>query len=239
MPVFDQLLKSDPEQVVDLFYNSGINMAATTEKEAATYLKLNHVQLVCALGFNRKIKELLDIIFTLGYESLDEFIKKRNRLFISDSYHHLSLKQILSIYDQLLNDEEQSSAFITKLLSTRISMLEHRIEKTVKPKLIENYRTEMKTIYKTGSVPVEFIDLRLKNPDSGFRALLDEVSLIVESKTISAMEVFIRDTVLPEEKRRLITKGLIPRSLIEKRLEFEDLPEPEREMLEKYLYEAD
>jgi len=239
MPVFDELLTSPPEHIVDMFYSSGVDMASTSEEEAAEHFKLNSSQLICSLGFNKQIRDLMDIIFTLGYESLDDFLKKRNRIFISDIYRQLSLKQILSIYDLILNNPDQSKIFITKLLSKRIGMLEHRIEKSVKPTLIENYRTEMKTIYKTGSIPMEFIDLRLENPDSGFRALLDEVSLIVDSKVISAMEIFIRDSILPEEKRRLISRGLIPKELISKRLEFKDLADPEREMLEKYLYEAD
>ncbi len=239
MPIFHELLTSPPEHVVDMFYSSGVEMASTSEEEAAKLLKLNTSQLICSLGFNQQIHDLMDIIFTLGYESLDDFLKKRNRLFISDIYRQLSLKQILSIYDLILNNPKQSNIFITKLLSKRVGMLEHKIEKSVKPKLIENYRAELKTIYKTGSIPMEFIDLRLENPDSGFRALLDEVSLIVDSKAISAMEIFIRDSILPEEKRRLITRGLIPKELISKRLEFKDLSDPEREMLEKYLYEAD
>ena len=238
MPVFHDLLTSTPEHVVDMFYSSGIDMVSTSEEDAAAHFKLNPNQLICALGFNKEIQDLMDIIFTLGYESLKDFIKKRNRIFVSDIYRQLTLKQILSIYDLLLNDPDQSKSFITMLLSKRIEIIEHRIEKSVKPTLIENYRTEMKTIYKTGSVPTDFIDLRLENSDSGFRALLDEVSLIVDSKVISAMEVFIRDTILPEEKRRLITRGLIPKELISKRLEFKDLSDPEREMLEKYLYEA-
>ncbi len=239
MPVFHELLTSPPEHVVDMFYSSGVDMVSTSEEDAAAHFKLNPSQLICALGFNQQIRDLMDIIFTLGYESLEDFLKKRNRIFVSDIYRQLTLKQVLSIYDLLLNDPDQSKNFITKLLAKRIGMIEHKIEKSVKPALIENFRTEMKTIYKTGSVPLDFIDLRLNNPDSGFRALLDEVSLIVDSKVISAMEIFIRDSILPEEKRRLITRGLIPKELISKRLEFKDLSDPERIMLEKYLYEAD
>ncbi len=239
MPAFNELLTSTPEKIVDLFYSSGVDMASTSEEEAAELFKLNPSQLICALGFNKKVRELMDIIFTLGNESIDSFLNKRNRIFIADTYHQLSLKQVLSIYDLVLNTPEQSGSFISKLFAKRMEILEHKIEKSVKPKLIENYRAEMKTIYKTGTIPMDFIDLRLQNPDSGFRALLDEVSLIVDSKALSAMEVFIRNSILPEEKRRLISKGLIPKELIQKRLEFTDLAASERDMLESYLYEAD
>ena len=239
MPVFEELLASTPEHVVDMFYSSGVDMVATTEEKAAAHFKLNPGQLVCSLGFNKEIHNLLDIIFVLGYESLEDFLRKRNRIFISDIYQQISLKQILSIYDRFLNDSEQPDSLVTKLLSKRTGMLEHKIEKSVKPVLIENYRSEMKTIYKTGIIPAEFIDLRLKNLDSGFRALLDEVSLIVDSKVISATEIFTRDSILPEEKRRLISRGLIPKEVINKRLEFTDLSDPERVMLEKYLHETD
>ncbi|NNL99820.1 MAG: hypothetical protein HKO62_03645, partial [Gammaproteobacteria bacterium] len=41
--------------------------------------------------------------------------------------------------------------------------------------------------------------------------------------------------ILPEEKRRLISKGLIPRDLIESRLRDDNVCQEEREMLETQL----
>jgi hypothetical protein len=48
-------------------------------------------------------------------------------------------------------------------------------------------------------------------------------------------EVFFRDSVLPEEKRRMIIKGLVPRDLIESRLEDDAVPPQERKVLEEQL----
>ncbi len=245
MPVFHELLSASSEDIIETFYAPEVDMSLTAE-EIAQHFQLNLSQLICALGFNRDIKELLDIIFILGLDSVEDLLTKRNRIFVSDIYQKISLKQILSIYDQILNlpkntnkrDKKKSDSFITTLLSKRIEMLEHRIEKSVKPKLIENYRTEMKTIYKTGSIPTEFVKLRLSNPDSGFRALLDEINLIVDSKILPIDKVFLNESVLPEEKRRLISRGIISRRLVKKRLKTKNLPASEREILESYLYET-
>lgn len=245
MTIFHDLLSFPPERVVDIFYSSEIDLSSTQE-EIAAHLNLNSNQLICALGFNRNVVDLLDIIFILGYESINEFLTQRNRIFISDIYQNLSLKEVLSIYDVLLNTPEKTSKenqiksdqFTTKLLSKRLGILEHKIENTVKPQLIENYRAEVKTIYKTGSVPVEFIKLRLENKESGFRALLDEVNLIVTSRVLPIKKVFLHDSVLPEEKRRLISRGLIAREWVKERLESENLSNSEREILENYLYET-
>ena len=48
-------------------------------------------------------------------------------------------------------------------------------------------------------------------------------------------DIFFRDNILPEEKRRLILKGFVPRHLIESRLEDADLPPKERKVLEEQL----
>lgn len=237
MPVFHEILTSTPEQVVDLFYAAGVDMADASEQGAAEKLQLNTGQLVCALGFNPEIQNLLDIVFTLGYESQEDFLRQRNRIFITDVYQQLTLKQVFAIYESLLNNSTESIKFITTLLMKRIGMIEQKIESTVKPMLIENYRQEMKTIYRSGALPIDFVEIRLENTHSGFRALIDEIGLIVDAQLISAMEIFIRDSVLPQEKRRLINRGLIPKELIEKRLKFQGLSDQEREMLEKSLYE--
>ncbi|MFK8068798.1 MAG: hypothetical protein AB8D52_11175 [Gammaproteobacteria bacterium] len=245
MPVFNKLLTSSSEDVIEIFYAPEIDLASTAE-EIAQLIQLNLSQLICSLGFNSNIKELLDIIFILGFESIEDLLTKRNRIFVSDIYQQISLKQILAIYDQILNlpknsnkkETNKSDSFITTLLSKRIELLEHRIEKSVKPKLIENYRSEMKAIYKTGSIPVDFVKLRLENSDSGFRALIDEINLIVDSKIFPVDHIFLNDSVLPEEKRRLISRGLISRELVRQRLEKKNLSISEKEILENYLYET-
>jgi hypothetical protein len=48
-------------------------------------------------------------------------------------------------------------------------------------------------------------------------------------------DIFFRDTVLPEEKRRLIVRGLVPRELIVARLAETDVPPQERKVLDEQL----
>jgi hypothetical protein len=93
----------------------------------------------------------------------------------------------------------------------------------------------MRAIYSDGVVGIDFVENRLEKSDSGFRALLNEVTLIVENKIIPVGELFFRDTILPQEKRKLLSKGLIPNSLIETRLEDTNISDVEKKILYDYL----
>ncbi len=237
MSRFDLILTADPEQVVDLIYASGINPAASSVDEVAQALGLNSTQLICALGFRADLSELLDIVFCLGFNSLDELIKQRNRLFVADGYQFLSLQQVFNILTQLFDAKQHSPTYVTQILLKRAERVEHRIESTVKPSLIENYRQEMKSLYATSALPIEFVMKRLENVDNGFRALIDEIGLIVDAGIFSADTLFHRHDVLAQEKRRLIKRGLIDTSLIKQRLQSDQLAAEERELLEMSLHE--
>ena len=76
---------------------------------------------------------------------------------------------------------------------------------------------------------------RLNNPECGYRALLNEVTIIAESKIIPVDEIFFRDTVLLEEKRKMLQRGLIPDELIEKRLQDESVCFEEQDLLEEHM----
>ena len=121
------------------------------------------------------------------------------------------------------------------LLSNRLRCIEDRIEATVNSIIIERYKKEMRAIYNDGVAQIEFAEERLSQTHSGFRALLNEVVMIVEARLIPIGDLFFRDTILPEEKRRLITKGLIPTSLVEQRLEDDSVSPQERKVLEEQL----
>lgn len=239
MSTFEEILTSSPEHVIDKFYSAGIKMSGTSSDHAARALRLTPGQLVCAVGFNQQVRDMLDLVFILGYDTLEDLLKERNKIFISDNYYELSLKKVFLIYEAFLSDSNTSQKLATKLLCKRVEMLEQKIENSVKPALIENYRHEMKTLYKSPNLPIEFVETRLENTASGYRALLDEVGLIVSSELIPAQELFLRNSVLPEEKRRLISKGLITNKLIITRLNFKEVSDQEREMLQNYLtYES-
>jgi hypothetical protein len=121
------------------------------------------------------------------------------------------------------------------LLFARLNQIEQRIEETVNSIVIERYKKEMRAIYHDGVAQIEFAEDRLNRTRSGFRALLNEVVMIVEARLIPIGDIFFRNTILPEEKRRLIIKGHIPKSLIEQRLDDDDVPAQERTMLEQQL----
>lgn len=99
----------------------------------------------------------------------------------------------------------------------------------------DSFKFRCEAIYKAGSVPAEFIKLRLQNTESGFRALLDEINLIADSKVFPIEKLFLHDSVLPEEKRRLISRDLISRDLVKERMRSENISDSEREILENYL----
>ena len=124
---------------------------------------------------------------------------------------------------------------IQHLLTRRLQKIEDRIEATVNSVVIERYKKEMRSIYNDGVAQIDFAEKRLSKTHSGFRALLNEVAMIVESRLIPIGDIFFRESILPEEKRRLMIRGLIPRDLVETRLEDRDIPEQERNVLEDQL----
>jgi len=52
---------------------------------------------------------------------------------------------------------------------------------------------------------------------------------------IPAGDIFFRETILPEEKRKLLSKNLIPVDLVESRLEEQNISKQEKQMLNDYL----
>jgi hypothetical protein len=65
--------------------------------------------------------------------------------------------------------------------------------------------------------------------------LLNEACIITESRLIPAGDIFFRETILPEEKRKLLSKNLIPVELVESRLQDTNITQQEKQMLNDYL----
>ena len=59
--------------------------------------------------------------------------------------------------------------------------------------------------------------------------------MIAESKLIPVGDIFYRDGILPEEKRRLVMRGLVPQNLVEDRLLDQSISPQERKVLEEQL----
>jgi hypothetical protein len=79
------------------------------------------------------------------------------------------------------------------------------------------------------------VETRLREVHTGFRTLLGEVQMIIENRIIPLGDIFFRNSILPEEKRRLIKHGLVPREVVRSRLESADLSALERRVLEEEL----
>lgn len=236
MASFKEILRSSEEELLQLLYKFQVSEESNEDKAEiiASQLKLREAQLVCAIGFNEQVKNLPEIPLILGFENYDSMMNSRNEFFTTDIYKLLTLDNILSIYSIVKNDV-QNKQIMEYLLSSRLLNIEKRIDETVNSLIIDKYKEEMRAIYSDVVVSIDFVESRLEKSDSGFRALLNEVTLIVENKIIPAGDIFFRDSILPQEKRKLLHKGLIPVDLIEMRLEDPNISDVEKKILYDYV----
>jgi hypothetical protein len=135
----------------------------------------------------------------------------------------------------IVRDDNEMLQVMQYLLKNRLENIESRIEATVNSLIIEKYKTEMRAVYADKIANIDFAEERLNNVESGFRALLNEACIITESRLIPAGDIFFRETILPEEKRKLLSKKLIPVELVESRLQDKDISQQERQMLKDFL----
>lgn len=236
MASFKEIINSSGEELLQVLYKYSANTEANEDKAEAIakQLKLREAQLVCAIGFNAYVRDFPEIPLILGFENSDGLLNARNEFFTSDIYKLVSLDNILSIYSVVKNDGPNKQ-IIEYLLPNRLKSIEVRIDETVNSLIIDKYKEEMRAIYSDGIVGIDFVENRLEACDSGFRALLNEVTLIVENKIIPVGEIFFRDSILPQEKRKLLSKGLIPKSLIETRLQDPKIADVEKKILYDYM----
>ena len=199
----------------------------------AKQLQFRPEQLICALGFNPRFPHLTETATLLDYIP-GELTKLRNEIFSHDIYKKLSLDNVLTIYS-VVKDYPDTIQVLQYLLKNRLAKIESKIENTVNSTLIEKYKAEMRAIYMDGIASIDFAEDRLAKTDSGFRALLNEVVIITESRLIPAGNIFFRHNVLPEEKRKLLGKGLIPLELVEARLDDKQISPREKKLLMDYL----
>ncbi len=246
MSRFEALLTASSEKLLKTLYRTAASAhgdeasgAGSARAHAlAKHLGLTYPQLVCALGFNHDITELADVVAVAGFESYDALARERNLAFTTDIYQQLSVRDVLAVYQHVTGNLAMLEV-MQHLLQRRLEAIEGQIEATVNSVYIERYKKEMRAIYNDGVAQIDFAEQRLSQTHSGFRALLNEVALIAESRLIPVGDLFFRDTILPEEKRRLIIRGLIPRELVEARLADADISAQERRVLEDQLVVLD
>lgn len=234
---FEEILNASAERLVNVFYKIPPQEDVPREKlqrSIARRLKLNRNQLICAVGFNRHIRELTDVAAVLHFTGYDALAHERNELFVTDIYYRLPIDNVLAIY-MAVRESRDLLEVMQYLLEARLDNIEKRIEATVNSLIIERYKKEIRAIYADGVAQPEFAESRLNRTESGFRALVNEVTVITESKLIPVGDIFFRDTVLPEEKRKLIIKGLVTEDLIRARLDDPEIGDQERRMLEEQI----
>lgn len=236
MSDFTEIISAEQEALVQRLYKFRDRAGTMSNRLSAVAkaMNLRPEQLLCAVGFNPNARYLTELFPLLGFATFDELAQDRNDVFTSDIYKRVSLENILAVYSSVRSDPDMLQV-MHYLLKQRLARIEARIEETVNSLIIDKYKAEIRAIYNDGIVNIEFAEERLNLLDSGFRALLNEVSIIIESKLIPAGDIFFRDSILPEEKRKILNKGLIPKDLIQSRLGDENTPAQEKKVLHEYL----
>lgn len=236
MSIFDDILFDSEEALLQRFYKFKTDSAATATpiSEIAKSFMLRKEQLICALGFNIDARFLIELLPVLGYATFNELDQERNDIYTSDIYKKLPLDNIEKIYERINKDQNMLDT-MQYLLKKRLEKVESEIESTVNSMIIEKYKSEMRTVYSLGIASMEFTEERLDKLDSGFRALLNEVTMIVENKLIPVGEIFFRESILPQEKQKLLNKGLIPKELIQLRINEASIKPEEKKILMDYL----
>lgn len=236
MASFNEVLRASAEDLVRAFYafHSSKDKRKRTPAAIARGLNLTSGQLMCGVGFNPEAQDSTEIVSLLGFKRFADIEERRNEYFAKDIYRRLTLDNILAIYD-VIKDNNQALHSMQYLLHRRLQSIEDNIENTVNSLTIEKYKAEIRAIYSDGIATIDFAKERLQQMDNGFRSLVNEVSMITENKLIPVGEVFFMDTILPEEKRRLLDRGLIPSELVKTRLQDRSIPDQESRILREYL----
>jgi len=237
MAEFRDILAASEEKLVQLFYRirplSQDNFIAKIN-HTASQLGVNHSQLVCALGFNKNIRELTDILSVIGFSSYKLLSYRCNELFSTDTYDGLDIDNILDIYTERLEDAELL-AILRGLLPARFRSIEAKINQTDDPSTIMSYKMEIHAVYAAAITTREFAEQRMSQDIGKFRLMTDEIQMIVGEELIPPSNMFFLDSLLPDEKKFLIDSGGINDLMIRNRMQNTAISEDERDMLEGYI----
>lgn len=234
---FTELLTASDDQLVKIFYKVKVDQNDDFIKrinKIAALLGLNHAQLVCAVGFNKNIRDLTDIISVLGFRDYKLLSYRQNELFTTDTYQQLAVDNILDIYSARLEDVQIMES-LRELLMPRLEHIEADIEKNEDPSHIISYRMEVHSIYTSGIVDKKFAEQRLSKNIGKYRMIANELGVIVEAGLIPASNLFFMETISPEEKKELIEQKHISDEMVKNRLQNSKISSEERDMLEAYI----
>ncbi len=233
---FTKLLSASDAELVDIF--NGVTSDPNDDfivriNKIAAQLGLNHTQLICALGFNKYIRDLSDIYTKLGFRSYKLLSYRCNELFCTDTYKQMSIDNILDIYSERLEDQ-QVQDLLREMLGPRLEHIESAIDSSDEPSLIISYRMEVHSIYTAGIADRSFCEARAGKDIGKFRIMANETKLIVERGLMPPSNLFFMDSITPEEKKTLIEGSHITQEMIKNRLQNAKISARERELLEEY-----
>lgn len=237
MVSFTELLTASDTDLVRIFHKVSADANAdfiVRINRVAAQLELNHSQLVCALGFNRHIRDLTDIYSTLGFRSYKLLSYRCNELFSTDTYNQLSIDNIIDIYSERLEDQQILES-LRSMLGQRLEHIEADIGKTGDPGHTISYRMEIHAIYRAGIVGKDFAMRRIEQPIDKFRQISGEIDVIIEMGLVPASNLFFSDALTADEKKALIDAKHIDVNMIKNRLQNTGIPQDERDMLEDYM----
>ncbi len=237
MSSFTELLTASDADLVKIFYKIKSDPKddfIVRINKIAAQLGLNHTQLICALGFNKHIRDLTDIHSILGFRSFKILTYREEELFSTDTYNQLSIDNILDIYSERLEDQEILERIRTLLLP-RLQHIEIDIEKNGDPSHVISYRMEIHAIYTAGIADKDFCDARLKQDNGKYRMLASEALLIVNAGFHPPTNLFFMETLTPEERKELIEHKDIPPEVIKNRLQNSHISDEERAILEDFI----
>jgi hypothetical protein len=238
MVSFTELLTASDADLVRIFYKAHPGEDNDFIKRiniVAAQLGINHTQLVCALGFNKHIRDLTDIHSLLGFRSYKLLTYRQNELFTTDTYNQLAIDNVLDIYSARIEDQEILES-LRELLRPRLEHIEADIEKTDDPGHVISYRMEMHSIYTSGIADKAFAEERLNKKNiAKYRIMANEANTIIDAGYFPPSNLFFMDSISVDEKRELIEDKHISTDMITNRLQNHHLTDEEREMLEDFI----
>jgi hypothetical protein len=237
MPSFTEILTASDAELVKIFYKieSDPNDDFIIRiNKIATQLELNHTQLVCALGFNKHIRDLSDIYSTLGFRSYKLLSYRSNELFSTDTYSQLPIDNVLDIYSERLEDQDILDS-LREILHVRLANIEKDLGKNEDAGHIFSYRMEIHSIYNAEIVGLDFAKLRIQKDIGKFRQLSGEVDMYIELGFFPPSNLFFENHLDPEEKVALIKAKHITPDMVKNRLQNKSISAEERDLLESYI----
>lgn len=234
---FTELLTASDADLVKIFYKVKYDPSVDFIKNInsiAAQLDLNHSQLVCAIGFNKNIRDLTDIITVLGFKSYKVMIYRRNELFTTDTYQQLGIDNILDIYSARLEDVEILDT-LREFLQPRLQHIEDDIEKTSDPSHTFSYRMEIHSIYQSRIADKSFAKERINKDIGKYRLIASELNEMINAGIFPPSNFFFMEGISLDEKRELIQQKHVSSDMVKNRLQNAKISADEREMLEEFV----